>query len=137
VGKKARLKNFFEMEFFIFGHPNISATHKTTLEFTKDKELTKKGTCIIGTNADFSFSEIRKLLKAKKIEINIKGDKIIAEVNPNFNDKKEIVIRRSDFKSNRTLGINANKAAVDLNRNLIKKLQNQKEKIKIKIKSIE
>ena len=59
------------MEFFIFGHPNISADHKTTLEFTKDKELTKKGNCIVGVNSDFSFSEIKNLLKAKKIEIVI------------------------------------------------------------------
>jgi len=121
------------MEFFIYGHPNISATHKTTLEFTKDKEVSKKGTCIVGVNADFSFSEIKKLLKSKKIKIIIEDGEIIADVNPNFKDKREIVIRKSDFKSKRTLGINANKAAINLSRKLVEKLQNPKTKIKVKI----
>ncbi|MBW2977273.1 DUF371 domain-containing protein [Candidatus Woesearchaeota archaeon] len=125
------------MEFFIFGHSNISAAHKTTLEFTKDKEVSKRGTCIVGVDADFYFSEIKKLLKAKKIEIDIEGDKVIADVNPDFNDKREIVVRRSDFKSERTLGINANKAAVDLKRSLIKKLQNENAKVKVKIKAVQ
>ena len=124
------------MEFFIFGHPNISAAHKTTLEFTKDKEVSKKGTCIIGINADFSFSEIKKLLKKRKIKIVVGGEEITADVNPDFNDKREIVIRKSDFKSDRTLGINSNKAAIDLKRSLIKKLQSKDGKVKVKIKAI-
>jgi hypothetical protein len=123
------------MEFFIFGHPNISADHKTTLEFTKDKELTKKGNCIVGVNSDFSFSEIKKLLTYKKIKIIIEDQEITADVNPDFNDKKEIVIRRSDFKSPRTLGINADKAAIDLNKKLVEKLKNPKTKVKVEIKS--
>ena len=59
------------MEFFIYGHENISAKHKTTIEFTKDKEVSRKGDCILGVNADFSFSEIKRLLKKKEIEIKI------------------------------------------------------------------
>jgi hypothetical protein len=124
------------MELFIYGHPNISSKHKTTLEFTKDKEVSKKGDCIVGVSSDFSFSDIKKLLDNKKIKIDIGGDIVIADINPNFNDKKEIVIRRSDFKSSRTLGINANKAAIDLKRSLVKKLQNSEEKVKVKIKAI-
>ena len=34
------------------GHPNIRATHKTTLEVTKEKELSPRGDCIIGICAD-------------------------------------------------------------------------------------
>lgn len=124
------------MEFFIFGHHNISADHKTTLEFTKDKELTKKGNCIVGVNSDFSFSEIKKLLTHKKIEIDIEGNKITADINPDFNDKKEIVIRRSDFKSQRTLGINADKAAIDLDKKLVERLKNPETKTKVKIRII-
>ncbi len=35
------------------GHPNILATHKTTLEITKDTEVTGEGGCIIAVKADF------------------------------------------------------------------------------------
>jgi len=122
------------MKFFIFGHPNISSSHKTTLEFAKDKELTKRGTCIVGVKADFSLQEIQKLLKSRKIKIIIEKEEIIADTNPEFNDKKEIVIRKTDFKSERTLGINANKAAVNLSRKLIEKLKNPKEKVTVEIK---
>jgi len=72
-------------------------------------------------------------LKSKKIKIIIEDGEIIADVNPNFKDKREIVIRKSDFKSKRTLGINANKAAINLSRKLVEKLQNPKTKIKVKI----
>ena len=122
------------MEFFIYGHENISAKHKTTIEFTKDKEVSKKGDCILGVNADFSFSEIKRLLKKKEIKIKIGNFIVKAEVNPGFNDKKEIVIRKSGFISGRTLGINADKASIDLSRKLVKKLKNPEEKIKVVIK---
>ena len=41
-----------------FGHPNIVANHKTTLEFTKEKHLSPKGDCIVGINANKSIKEI-------------------------------------------------------------------------------
>ncbi|MEM2818033.1 MAG: DUF371 domain-containing protein, partial [Archaeoglobaceae archaeon] len=41
-----------------FGHPNISAKHRTTLEVTKDNEISKRADCIIGVNANKSVSEI-------------------------------------------------------------------------------
>ena len=64
-------------------------------------------------------------------------DKIIAEINPDFSSNKEIVIRKTDFVSERTMGIKANKAAFELNRgliNLLKKKNNKKKKIEDIIK---
>jgi hypothetical protein len=43
----------------------------------------------------------------------------------------EIVIRRSEFVSDRTLAVHANKAAGDLSRKLVQKLQNPLEPVKI------
>lgn len=48
------------MQFHITGHENILSTHKNTFEFTKDKHLTKSGTCIVGVNADFELEKIKK-----------------------------------------------------------------------------
>ena len=50
------------MRFTAFGHPNISATHKATLEFTKDTGLTAKGTCVVGIKAAYSLQDFKKLL---------------------------------------------------------------------------
>ena len=45
-------------------------------------------------------------------------EKINAEINPGFNSGKEMVIRKTDFVSERTFAIRANKAAFELDRNL-------------------
>tara|TARA_Y100000296_G_C5079542_1_gene209204 strand:+ start:362 stop:769 length:408 start_codon:yes stop_codon:yes gene_type:complete len=125
------------------GHKNILATHKTTLEFTKDNSLTEKGDCIIGINADFDLDKIKEFLKFDKIKITIsvkdkETNKTIEETitctpNKDFNNDKEIVIRLSDFKSDRTLGINADKAAVHLDRKLVEKMKDENSKMFITI----
>ena len=57
------------------GHENITCRHKTTLEFTKDSDLSIKGDCIIGVKADFSIKEVKRFIESlgnnKKITITI------------------------------------------------------------------
>lgn len=111
-------------EFSAYGHPNILATHKATIEVTKDKEVSKEGNCIVGVNSDFDLSSIKKFinkklsLKERAIKITIKinnlKEEINAELNPDFDDDKEMVIRKSDFASKRTLAVRADKGAFDL-----------------------
>ena len=52
-------------EFSCYGHKNILATHKNTLEFTKDEQLSLKGDCIVGVKADYELRELKKFLKNK------------------------------------------------------------------------
>ncbi|MHA1410910.1 MAG: DUF371 domain-containing protein, partial [Candidatus Odinarchaeia archaeon] len=50
---------FYE-EFKARGHENITATHPTTLEITKDMKLTPRGDCIIAVGSEkalFDFSD--------------------------------------------------------------------------------
>ena len=121
------------------GHPNIKASHKTTFEFTKDCFVTKTGDCIVGINADFSLSELKMLLNNKKIKITIKVDnqteEIIAQPNKSFNSEHEIVVRKTNFVSKRTLAINSNKAAIDFD-SIREKLKNPEQKIIVKIEPI-
>ncbi len=123
------------------GHRNILAKHKATLEFTKDPDVTLMGDCIIGVSSDFSYDDIKKILNAKKIAIMISAgdmkERVTAIPNPSFSSNEEIVIRRSNFTSERTLAINADKACIDLNRNLINKLKDPGTVIKIEIEEIE
>ena len=118
------------MKFTAFGHKNILGTHPTTIEFTKEKELSLNGNCIVGVNSDFNLKEIKDFIAKKKskcgfsvkitIEVNGIKEDIIGILNPNFNDDKEIVIRKSDFVSKRTLVFGADKGALDLKRELIR-----------------
>ena len=126
------------MIFNISGHENILGNHHSTLEFTKESELSKRGNCIIGIKADFSFSKLKEILEEYiKIKVRITcediRDEFFCVVNKNFHDLHEIVIRKTTFISPRTLGIRADKAAVDLNRTLIAKLKDPKARAKVEI----
>lgn len=122
-----------------FGHPNITAKHRTTFEITKDPEISKRADCIIGVRASKSISEIpeeaKKLIKAgAKVEIELSlPDYGIKDHAVGFGDQKlsfthatDIVVRKSKFVCQRTLLISANKSAFDINRELIELLKDKK-----------
>ena len=64
-------------------------------------------------------------------------EKINAEVNPKFNSDKEMVIRKTDFVSERTFAIRANKAAFELNNSIASFLKEKKNKIGVIVESRE
>jgi len=126
-----------------YGHENIQATHKTTFEITKEAQLSRRGDCIIAVSAnktmtDFS-SEFKENLHEEKAKIIIlieAGD--AAEVVNAFGSPRlilthrtDMVVRKSNYICNRTLAIQADKAACDLSRKLAEKLRNPKQKVKI------
>ena len=120
--------------FICYGHGNISSSHKATLEFTKDREITRMGHCIVGVRADFELDRIKRLVKdKKKLKIVIRAgdikDEINCLVNPGFDDDRELVVRRSDFSSKRTLGIRCDKASAGLSGLLKEKLSDPGQKI--------
>ena len=130
--------------FLVYGHFNISGKHESTIEFTKENFLTPRGDCIIGIKSTKSFIDfnpkILKLLKFKTkitciLEIEELKEKIEGYGHPELThlDKTSMVIRKSQFKCNRTLMIKANKASQDLNRDLINQLKNPNSKMKVTI----
>jgi len=127
---------------FARGHENIRATHRTTLEITKDKELTPRGDCIIGVNADKSIfdlnfnlkSALKKGLKAKVTlylpDYSLKEELFgFGSEKLTFTHKRDIVIRKSDYVCGRTLLIRSNKAAIDLSREFVELLKDRKTEI--------
>jgi hypothetical protein len=128
---------------FGYGHGNIQATHKTTLEFTKATHLSRKGDCIVAVATDKALADLSAKFKEKlrkphtKLIITIEADGIIEQVTAHGSPKlilthpTDVVIRKSDYISNRTLAVHADKAAQDLSRDLVKKLKHPKQKVKI------
>ena len=126
-----------------YGHKNIQATHKSTLEFTKDMHLSKKGDCIVAVAADKALADLSAEFKENlrklntKLIILIEADGIIEQVNAHGSSRlilthpTDMVIRKSDYVCNRTLSIHADKAAQDLSRALVEKLKNPEQKVKI------
>lgn len=115
--------------FKVTGHPAILATHVKTLEFTKDSDLTERGDCIIGINADFELEKLKQF--SKKVKIICKIDDLESEfkatVNPNFNSDHELVLRKSLFNSDRTFGFNLNRGANHLDREIVEMLKEGRE----------
>lgn len=125
------------------GHPNILATHRTTLEITKDTELTEKGDCIIAVAADFSLQRIKDIISScsdnGKVKLTVEAagikEEITAAVNKAFSSGHEIVFRKGSFLSERTLGIHADKAAAELGRRLADKLKDANTAVSVTIEA--
>ena len=127
------------------GHENISAMHPTTLMITKDKHLSRLGDCVVAVGAEKAALDLDAKLKNMikmpnaKVTIAIDAGDLIERIfatgssDLRLNHPMDLVIRKSDFISDRTIAIGANKASKDLDRNLIQQLQNPNQKIKITI----
>ncbi|MFH1834702.1 MAG: DUF371 domain-containing protein [Methanobacteriota archaeon] len=116
------------------GHSNVTANHKTTLMFTKEDYLTPSGDCIIAIKASKGCVDLSERFKDNlrdgdarlKVIIECGG---ISEIISASGRKElilthpaDMVIRKSGFICPRTLAINSDKAAVDLDVNLIKEI---------------
>tara|TARA_B100000029_G_scaffold230656_1_gene228169 strand:- start:90696 stop:91124 length:429 start_codon:yes stop_codon:yes gene_type:complete len=118
------------------GHPEVRAEHKTTMEITMDKHLTEKGDCIIGVNAKIACNTLDDKIKEEiqkdnnKITIEIIVEdmkfktKAMGSSKLSLKHKKDIVLRKSVFTCTRTVGINAEDAAIDVPRKMINRLRN-------------
>ena len=126
-----------------FGHENIQATHLSTLMLTKEKHLSNTGDCIVAVAANKSLADLNETFKRRlknsnaKLTIIIDADGLSEQINA-FGSPKlmlthptEMVIRKSEFISERTLAIHADKSSNDLSRKLVEKLKNPDQKIAI------
>jgi len=128
---------------FGYGHENIRATHRTTLEFTKDKHLSKKGDCIVAVAADKALADLSREFKENlrkpnaKLTILIETNGITEQVQAHGSQQlilshpTDAIIRKSDYVCGRTLAVRADKAANDLSRELVEKLKNPQQQVKI------
>ncbi|MUN29358.1 DUF371 domain-containing protein [Sulfuracidifex metallicus] len=123
------------------GHNNVKGTHRNTLEITKDDYLTPRGDCIIGINADKALSDLKEEVKSiiKKegsfIYVILKVKNLIDIVEGRgslylpLSNSEKIIVRRSNFISDSTIMIHANKAAKNIRRDLINELRKEEELI--------
>jgi len=125
------------------GHANIQATHKVTLEFTKDTHLSKKGDCIIAVAADKALADLSAEFKAglrksnARLTMLIEAGGIRERIQAygaqqlSLTHLTDAVIRKSSYVCSRTLAVRADKAAIDLPRPLVNKLKNPQQQVKI------
>ena len=132
-------------ELSAWGHANITAKHRTTFEITRDRNVTKRGDCIIAVRATRALTSLspqfRNLCRDDDARVTLELE--VAEIIETMtgtgstrftlSDPHEIVGRRSAYVSDGTLMINADKAACDINRDLINALKSQATSVRIRI----
>ena len=117
------------------GHPNVTSLHKTTFEVTRDKEIGIKADCIIGVQSESVLEDvpeqIRKAIRKENTKIKVvletenAQDVITGYGHPELglDHPTDMVCRKSSFTCSRTLMVGANKAAVDLKKELVEDLK--------------
>ena len=113
----------------------VLALHPTTIEITTESHLTRRGDCIIGVAAEKGCAGLgtetkRALCRAnariligievagETFRLEARGDPRLALTHPH-----DIVIRKSDYVSERTLALKANAAAKDIPRPIVRALR--------------
>ncbi|MCE4619755.1 MAG: DUF371 domain-containing protein [Desulfurococcales archaeon] len=128
----------FESRWLYFtakGHPNVRATHKSTLELTRDPHLTPRGDCIVGVEAELSAGSLPQWIKmalrredSLLIVVLCSGgvcDSLTARGDPRLTlaSSNSMVIRKSSYVDARTIGVGASKAARDIDRRIVESLR--------------
>jgi hypothetical protein len=109
--------------------------HQTTLELTKDLQLTYRGDCIVGIGASKACNDLqphlKELLRTKNMEVRIRisahglSFNLTAHGHPDLllSHMSDMVIRKSSYICPRTLAILSDKSAVDIPRELVDQLK--------------
>lgn len=131
-----------ELTFTCHGHENIRALHVKTLEFTKDESVTERGDCIVGCRATFDRLSLKQFSKKIRVICSVVGEdgKTIesifkCRVNPDFDDDRECVLRKSFHRSRRTFGVGLNRGANRMDRAIVERMQDPEATMTVTIKS--
>lgn len=121
------------------GHEHVSGAHESTFEVTSDDFLTPAGDCILGIEADEvpaafddAFVEACQDGDAAitiELETATHSDRVEASGHPDltFDSDRSMVVRTSDYVDERTVAVEADKAATDIERDLVDALANGEE----------
>ncbi|MGC8555748.1 MAG: DUF371 domain-containing protein [Conexivisphaera sp.] len=116
------------------GHPNVLATHRSTLEVTTETHLSRRGDCIVGIAAQKGAAGLSEDLKRHirgggrlAFELRVGGLSFRFEgwgsSGLELSDATSMVIRRSAFLSPRTVAIRSTAAAADVPREIVAELR--------------
>jgi hypothetical protein len=113
------------------GHEHVSAEHASTFEVTSDDYLTPAGDCILGISADrvpadFDPEFVAACQSADAtitVTLEVEGytETVTGRGHPDlaFENDRSAVGRTSDYVDDRTILVEADKAAGDLDRDLV------------------
>jgi len=63
------------VSFVCRGHPNIAATHGKTLELTRDVEISRRATCVLGVASDHDDRALLALRGRVEVVLECDGER--------------------------------------------------------------
>lgn len=102
------------------GHPAVRASHRKSIEFTRDADITARATCVLGVAADVDPDALAGFRGPVSLTVECGGrtDVVRAVANPAFRPGAGIIVRTSRHHSGDTLALDADKGAAGLDREL-------------------
>jgi hypothetical protein len=125
------------------GHRNVRSSHPTTIMITRDEHLTARGDCVVAVAAEASLldlpEEMKEAVRARDatIILTLKVGQLSFTVTGrghpslSYSSALDMVARRSLYTCGRTLMVEADKAACDLPREMVRLLQNPGSEVKV------
>lgn len=113
------------------GHENVTGEHASTLEFSSDDFLTPAGDCILAVEADRVPADLPETFVTAcqnadatitaTIEAGGHTGRVVGRGDPelSFENERSHVLRTSDYVDDRTVLVCADKAAADVDRELV------------------
>jgi hypothetical protein len=126
------------------GHPFVRSTHPTTLEITKDPEITPRADCIVAVSADKGAAGLgdsirRAIHEGAEVYLLLEvGDQLFRITGMGHPDlplthPRDMVFRKSNYICPRTVFVSADKASIDLPRRFVKLLRNPLSQVAVTI----
>lgn len=120
-----------DVTFAATGHEHVTATHESTLELTSDDWLTPAGDCILAVEADVVPADVDRSLveRARDADATIRltlataGHEAVVtgrgHPDLTFDGDRSMVCRTSTYVDDRTIMVEADAAATDVDRSLV------------------
>jgi len=126
------------VSFVCRGHPNVSATHDKTVEITRDVDISRRATCVVGvasTHDDRALLELRGQVHVT-LECDDTHDTFVATISPFFLGDTSLVFRRGAGLRGRTIAFDASKTAATLDRALIARIGSPEAELRVTIDAV-
>lgn len=119
------------------GHPNIVATHDKTLELTRDVEISRRATCVLGVASTHDDEALLALRGRVEVTLECDGasNEFEATISPFFLGDSSLVLRRGAGLRARTLAFDATKTAATIDRELVARLKSSESELRVTIRA--
>ena len=113
------------------GHRMVRSTHPTTIEVTTEEYLTEDGNCIIGVGASKGCAgleaAVKEAIRSRGSRVRVRivvgalsfEGRAFGDPRLSLSDPHELVVRRSDFVSDRTVATGADASSRDIPREMV------------------